>query len=322
MAEQAEIGRMFKLQESDVRRIWPRETEDLSPWMKEHIDVLNEALGLLIEIEEQESPVGSFRLDLAGNDGLTQKPVVIENQFGKTDHDHLGKLITYAAGREAGILVWIAMDFQQPHRDALHWLNIVTGPEMLFYGVNLEVFRIDDSLPAPRYTLVVEPPPSKRPRLVSLELSPRAAKYQSFWTAFLQHLKSNYPGVTRANAAPSDSYFFIGGGISGFSVGAYFTGDERFRVELYIDTGNREQNESAFVQLKESEGPIHEAIGEPLEWAGLPDSRASRTSLYRDGRCTIDDRPEELNEYVLWGCRHMAKFREVFRPLLTRLVLT
>ena len=320
MAVQPRIGKLLKLQEIDVRGIWPKEAEDLSRWMRDNIEVLNDALGLQIEIEEAESRVGNFRLDLAGNEARTQKPVVIENQFGKTDHDHLGKLITYAAGREAGILVWIAMDFQQPHRDALHWLNGITGPEMLFYGVNLEVFRIDESSPAPKYTLVVEPPPYKRSSSVST-ISPKAASYQAFWAKFLQHMKDKYPGVTRAISAQAQSWFSTGAGVSGFSLNATFTGDGRFRVELYIDTGNKEQNKAAFGQLQESDGAIQQTIGENLDWTELPDRRASRISLYRPGSSTIDDSSETLDEYVLWGSERMARFREVFRPLLTRLTL-
>lgn len=241
---------------------------------------------------------------------------MIENQFGRTNHDHLGKLITYAAGREAGILIWIAMDFQQPHRDALQWLNNVTGQDMLFYGVNLEVFRIDASRPAFKYTVVVEPPLSKRPHII---VSPKAASYQAFWGKFLEHLKKSHPGFTRATSPQPQSWFSTGAGISGFGVNASFTGEGRFRVELYIDTGNKEQNKAAFAQLKELEGSIHDAIGEPLEWEELPDRRASRISLPRTGG--IDDSPAQLNEYVLWGAEQMAKFREVFRPLLTQLSL-
>ena len=280
---------------------------------------MNQVLGLQIEIDEEESSVGPFRLDLAGNDSRTQNPVVIENQFGRTNHDHLGKLITYAAGREAGILIWIAMEFQEPHRDALRWLNSVTGQGMLFYGLNLEVFQIDDSRPAPRYTLIAGPPPSQQPTNVSL-VSPRSATYQEFWAKFLQHLKTSHPGVTRAAAPQPQSWFSTGAGVSGFSVGATFSGDWKFRIELYIDTGNKEQNKLAFAQLKESEGSIHEAIGEQLEWDELPDRRASRLFLSRSG--TIDDAPEQLQEYISWGVERIARFKEVFRPLISRITLS
>lgn len=317
-SKQTGLGQLVKLQEGEVRKIWPREEADLSQWIKINIDLLNEVLGLQIDIGEEESPVGVFRLDLAGNDARTQMPVVIENQFGKTDHDHLGKLITYAADREAGVLIWIAMEFQEPHRDALRWLNSITGQDMLFYGLKLEVFQIDASRPAPRYTVIAEPLLSKLPRPESQELPQRQLAYQDFWAKFLQHLKSKYPGMTRASTPGPQSWFSTGIGNSGFSIGANFTGDGRFRVELYIDTGNKEQNKAAFAQLRESEGSIHEAIGEPLEWQELPERRASRISLPRPG--TIDD-TKQHEEYISWSAERMTKFREVFRPFISRLTL-
>ena len=305
------LGRLVILTEQEVRKIWPREEQHLSQWMKNNIDILNEALNLQIEIEEVESPIGNFRLDLAGTEATTQNPVVIENQFGDSNHDHLGKLITYSAGREAGILIWVASEFKEPHRNALSWLNEISGQDMLFYGVKLEVFSIDGSKPAPKFTVVVDPPAGKRPIVSTSIVSPRGLKYREFWGDFLDHLKTTYPGVTRASAVQPYSWFSTGAGVSGFSVGAAFNGERGFQVELYIDTGNKEQNENSLDKIKTSEATIHEAIGENLEWQQLADKRGCRVRLVREG--TIEDSPEELAEYINWGTGFMAKFKEVFR---------
>lgn len=317
-ADDSGLGRIIELGEEDIRKLWPNEERDLSPWVRENIDLLNETLGLQIDIEEAESSVGDFRLDLAGSETTTQRPVVIENQYGSTDHDHLGKLITYAAGREAGILVWLASDFRDAHRTALQWLNDVTGPEMAFFGVRLAVFKIDDSRPAPLYTVVVSPPRSKLP--IPRQPSERAARYRDFWSRFINHLQNEHPGLTRAKTPQAQSWFSTGVGVSGFSVGTAFTGDGHFRVELYIDTGNKEQNKRAFTELKESEASIEEGVGEPLDWAELLDRRASRISLLRVG--TLDDTPDQLQDYIGWGGAGMSKFRQVFSPLLKRLTFT
>jgi hypothetical protein len=257
--------------------------------------------------------VGKFRLDLAGTEASTKRPVVIENQFGESNHDHLGKLITYAAGKEAGILVWVASEFTEPHRAALEWLNNISGPDMSFYGVELEVFRIDGSKPAAKYTPVVEPPQAKRPTVPVEALSSRASAYREFWSQFLNHLKSNYPGVTRAVAAHPYSDFYTGAGVSGFWVGAIFTYDGLFQVELYIDTGNKEQNKRALAQLKEFEGSIRESLGDAIEWQELPDKRYSRIRLTREGSI---DAQKQRQEYNLWGTDLLYRFKQVFRPLL------
>ena len=311
------VSRLAKLSEQDIRGIWPRDEQDLSPWIKSSAEELSSALGLEIQFDEAEAPVGNFRLDLAGMDSLSRKPVVVENQFGKSDHDHLGKLLTYAAGREAGVLIWIATEFQEPHRAALRWLNSVTGEDLVFYGVQLEVFRIDDSKPAPKFTVVVWPPEEKRPKPAGPDDSPRGRAYRDFWTRFLQHVRDKYPGLTRAKVPNAANWFSTGIGFGSFSVGSTFTGDGRFRVELYIDSGNKEQNERLFMRLKESENSIDQELGATLVWDELAVRRAYRIYLPREG--TVDDSPEQLKEYIVWGAREMARFKEVFRPLLAQL---
>ena len=173
------LGKMKKLELSEIRAIWPNEEYDFSPWVADNIDVLNEILSLQIEIEGREEPVHNFRLDLIGTDNSLQVPVVIENQFGISNHDHLGKLITYSANREAGVMIWICNEMQTAHKQALEWLNKITPSEMTFYAVELEMFKIDESSPAPYFRIVAGPPPAKRPP-TSDEISPRNQRYQDF----------------------------------------------------------------------------------------------------------------------------------------------
>lgn len=286
--------------------------------MKDNAELLGNALGLQVELDEAEGPVANFRLDLAGYEGINQTPVVVENQFGRTDHDHLGKLITYAAGREAGVLVWISTEFQEAHRRALEWLNRVSGKDLLFYGLELEVLRIDESRPGVRFSVVSAPPPEKRPNQVP-EPSERALKYKDFWTKLLNLIRSRFPNVSRASAAPAQSWFSAGAGMTGFAIGSSFTGDGRFRVELYVDTGDRERNKKAFALLKQSQAEIEEAIGDVLEWEEIPDKRASRIAVYRTG--TIEDALRSTDEYVSWAAQRMSKFREVFQPRIRQLEL-
>ena len=311
------VSRLTRLSEQDIRKIWPREEQDFSPWIKDSVDELNSELGLEIQFDEAEGPVGNFRLDLAGMDSLTRKPVVVENQIGRSDHDHLGKLLTYAAGREAGVLIWVATEFQEPHRAALGWLNTVTGPDLVFYGVQFEVFRIGDSKPAPKFTMVVGPVGEKRPKPAATDDTPRGRAYRDFSTKFLQHVREKHPGLTRSKTPNANNYFFTGIGFGSFSIGYTFDVNGQFRVELYIDSGNKEQNQRLFAGLKGSQAAIDKALGATLVWDEMPDKLAYRAYLPRDGN--IDDSSEKLEEYIAWGAREMARFKEVFRPLLAQL---
>jgi len=316
--EKGNLGRLSRLDESELRKIWPREEQDLSQWVKDNAQLLGDALGLQVELDEAEGPVANFRLDLAGYEGTNQTPVVVENQFGRTDHDHLGKLITYAAGREAGVLVWIATEFQEAHREALEWLNRISGKDLLFYGLELEVLRIDESRPAVRFNVVSAPPVEKRPKQVT-EPSERASKYRDFWTRLLNLIRSRFPSVRSDSVAPAQSWFSTGAGMTGFAIGSSFTRDGRFRVELYIDTGDKERNKRAFALLKESQAEIEEAIGDRLEWEEIPDKRASRIAVYRAG--TIEDALKSTDEYVNWAAERLSRFREVLQPRIRQLEL-
>jgi len=307
------IGKLKKLGLREIKKIWPHEEKDLSPWIAENIDALNEVLNLQIEIESKEEYIHNFRLDLVGTDNFSQMPVIIENQFGGSNHDHLGKLITYSAAKEAGIIIWIANEIQIAHINAVEWLNEISPQEMMFYGVELEVFQIDNSLPAPNFRIVAGPPPSKRKAIVSGEISPRNKRYQVFFDKLRSKILKIQPNFTRAKAMPQ-SWWSLGIGRSGFSVASCFTIDNKFRVEIYIDMGKKEYNEMAFAELKENRVVIEENISEELIWDPLPDSRACRIYLATDG--TIDDNEQKLTEIVDRAAPLIIKFREIFGPLV------
>jgi len=308
----ANIGKLKKLGIQEIRKIWPHEEKELSPWIADNIDALNDTLKLQIEIEGKEEQVHNFRLDLIGTDNASQMPVIIENQFGASDHDHLGKLITYSAVKEAGIMIWIANEIQTAHKAAIEWLNKISPQEMTFYGIELEVFQIDDSLPAPNFRIVAGPPPSKRSPVPD-EISPRNKRYQEFFDKLRARILNSEPNFTRAKALPQ-SWWGLGIGRSGFSVASDFTIDNKFRVEIYIDTGKRENNDFAFAELKENSVSIHEKVEKELIWDSLPDSRACRIYIARDG--TIDDDEQKLSEIIEWASPLIIKFRKVFSPLV------
>jgi hypothetical protein len=131
-----------KIQVVPLRSIWKNEAQDFTPWLADNIDDLGEALGLELEYEDKEVSVGPYSADILAKDAGTGKYVVIENQLEKTNHDHLGKCITYSAVLDASAVIWIASDFTEEHKKALDWLNDHTSEEIAFYGVKLELQQI------------------------------------------------------------------------------------------------------------------------------------------------------------------------------------
>ena len=148
---------LAKIERVDLRETWEHEAYDFTPWLADNIAELGEALGMELQLQQIEAPVGGYSLDILATDLNSNRPVIIENQLEATDHSHLGQLLTYAAGFDAEAVVWVTREFRDEHRQALDWLNQRTGDDTLFFGVEVELWKIGDSLPAPHFKLAASP---------------------------------------------------------------------------------------------------------------------------------------------------------------------
>ena len=309
----------------DVRAVWADEARDFTPWLAENAALLGEALGMDLLHEETEAAVGRYSADLVFREESTGRLVVVENLFGPTDHDHLGKLLVYAAGLEAGYAVLLAPEFRDEHRAALDWLNSVSTADFGFFGVVLEAWCIGDSPPAPRLRVEVKPNnwSDSVQAAHSSGLTETQQAYLRFWGEFLPAFRDVYPGWTRATVPQKRHWMTFPSARSGLArySAAFCRPDGRrlLRAEAYIKTGERKSTKEAFDALREKREQIEQAVCEELEWDDHVDrGRASRISLYFPDEIRVTDE-ERWPEARDWLIQAMGKMRAAFDPALQEL---
>ena len=302
-----------------IRRVWQDEARDLTPWLAENLEALGEVLGIDLELDGTEVRVGPFSADLVLRNANTGKRVVVENMMTNTDHDHLGKVITYAAGLEATHAVLVAETFRPEHRTALQWLNANSSGSVHFFGVVLKAWRIGDSRPAPQLDVVVEPDEWMREiREETAGLSEKRLAYRDFWSEFLPEFHERYPGWSRANTPAKDNWMNFPAGKTGLHYSVNFCRPEnrpRFRIELYLDAPDKETALALFRELEGGRGAIEDRFGEPLEWDSLERSRGCRIANYFPENVGVENRARWA---VLraWAIERMGMLRDAFKPYI------
>ena len=311
------VMELSKIEQVELRRAWPNEAQDFTPWLAENISELGEALGIDLEFERREVPVGSYSLDILAIEPNSNRKVIIENQLEPTNNVHLGQLLTYASGLNAKVVVWLAREFRDEHRQALDWLNEQTTSETEFFGVEVELWKIDGSRPAPHFRLVSTPNEWSKVNRAGASgedtgrPSARRERYGTFFQTLIDTLRERH-GFTNARKAFPQNWYFFATGYRPFQYGANFTKDKTARVEVYIDEGEADMNLALFEALEEEKVAIESDFGKTLDWQRLEGKRACRIAMTRPG--SIDETETKLEEINSWMVSNLLKFKEVFSP--------
>lgn len=298
----AQIGKMIKV---PLREIWRKEDKDFTIWLEENIDYLNDILDFDITIEKREERVGSFKVDLLGTDRSGNK-VIIENQLEKTNHDHLGKLLTYLINLDARVAIWITSEPVKEHVKVIDWLNENAPEFMSFYLIEIKAIKIESQpLVSPLFTIVAQPTEeAKAFGLEKKEFSKRHLLRKQFWTQLLD--KSNEKTTLFSNISPSIySWIGTGSGISGISY-VYNITYKYGGCEVYLDKGKEfaepNINKIRFDKLFKHKDEIENEFGGNLNWERLDNKRASKISfkfrvtdlLYKDKWTTLSDKMVDI----------------------------
>ncbi|MCS7087506.1 MAG: DUF4268 domain-containing protein [Thermoflexales bacterium] len=308
------IARLTRL---PLRELWPNEALSFTRWLSQHLDILQEVIGINLSLLKTEANAGDFSVDILAEDEEGNL-AVIENQLEATDHDHLGKLLTYVSNRDAKLAIWITSDPRPEHVKAIRWINEILPEDMGFYLVKLEAVRIGDSPPAPLFSLIEAPSSTGRQTGAQRkELGQTHALRLEFWRGVLEKAKEQQ-NTTFAHISPSTgSWISAGAGKTGVTWNCVVLKDHA-RVELYIDTREGERNKSIFDALFKHRDEIEASFGEPLEWQRLDESRASRVAYPIRGLGGLSDRERwtELQEAIV---STMARFENAIKPHLSRI---
>ena len=298
------------IQKVDPRSIWNHEARDFTPWLAHNLHRLGEAIGIELELVEREADVGGFSLDLLAKDLGRNVNVIIENQLATTDHDHLGKLITYASGYDAGVVLWISTEIREEHRQALDWLNQRTDSNTDFFGIVVEVIKIGESKPALQFRVAVSPNEwQKSKKQSTTTTSEKSELYRQYFQGVLDELRETHHFTSARKAQPQNWYTFASGNKQ-FAYSHSFAAGNRVRTEIYIDSGDADENKDFFDRLYDDREAIETEFGAALEWERLDNKRASRVAVYRPG--SIEDSSEDLQEIHEWGIENLLRFKKVF----------
>ncbi len=280
--------KLGRLEEVDIRELWSHEQYDFSNWMAEpeNLELLNEAIGLTLNDVEKEVYVGSYRCDLVAKDETTGEKVIIENQLEQSNHDHLGKIVTYASGLDAKVVVWIVKEAREEHRSAIEWLNNNTVASINFFLIEVHAYKIGDSLYAPKFEIVEKPNgfiKNAKTQSGSDEFNRSQGERLEFWTRFNEILTERGKPFN-VRKATTDHWYNVAIGTSGTHVAMTLVNKEGcVGIELYIS-----DNKALYDQLYQSKDEIEKDLGLQPEWQRLDGKKASRI-LYRIPGLNFDD---------------------------------
>ena len=302
-----------KLKEVDVRDLWKHEQYDFSKWLAkdENIEYLNEILGLTLVAVDNEVYVGPYRCDLVAKDETSGITVIVENQLEGTNHDHLGKIMTYASGLDAKVIVWIVKEAKEEHRAAIEWLNNNTSTDINFFLIEIHAYKIGDSDPAPKFEVVEKPNDfvkrSKTKDREDGEMNKSQAARLYFWEEF-NKVVAQRGKPFNIRKATTDHWYDVAVGSSDAHISITLVNKfGNIVVELYISN-----NKALFDKLKAQKDSIESDLGFALDWDRLGEQKkASRIKYYIDG---LDfEKQENYPELMNTTIDIAVKMRDVFK---------
>lgn len=308
--------KLGKIKEVDIRSVWPHEQYDFSKWLaeEENIRTLGEEMNLSLTDVNTEQFVGSYRCDIICKDELTGKSVLIENQLEQTNHDHLGKIITYASGLDARVVVWIVAKARDEHASAIEWLNKHTDDDISFFLIEVHAYTIGDSAPAPMFKIVEQPNDfAKTVKAIAHkgELNETQTNRLQFWTQFNDVIEQRGKPFNKRKAT-SDHWYSVAIGSSQCHISIDLVNKEhRIRVGVWVP-----DNKELYDCFYEHKDEIEDSAGCNFVWDRLDNKKAAIICTYISGLNynKQENYPELMNKIV----DLVIVMRSAFTPFINK----
>ncbi len=304
------MAKLATLESIPVRKIWKNEARDFTPWLAENASLLFEEIGITAENIKTEVDAGRYFVDITAEESQTEKNIIVENQLERTDHDHLGKLLTYASSFDACIIIWVVRDITEEHQKAIEWFNDHMDDEIAFFLVKVEVYRIGDSEPAPKFNVVVEPNSwskiAKRRRTTKVDITATKLNHQRFWEGLKEFAANSDTNLSISRKPRPQAWYDISIGSSDAHISLSLnTIKNQICTDIYI-----RDNQELFKRLSQKKDLFQEIVECEIEWLLLENKQASRI------RCTLPGDPHDENhqkKYYAWILKQADGFAEAFK---------
>jgi hypothetical protein len=304
------MEKLGNLKKVELRSAWNHEALDFTKWLskEENLELLSEEIGIDIKLIQTEANVGSFNVDILAEEENTGRKIIIENQLEPTNHDHLGKLITYSSGHDAEISIWIVKDVRDEHKQAINWLNDHSDEDANFFLIKMELWQVDDSLPAPKFQIISKPndwaKAIKKSTTIGREPTETKLLQLDFWNKFKESAQNNKSGLRLRNPRPQHWYSVsIGNSIAGMSY-TINTQENKIACEIYIP-----REKSLFYYLHDLKDKIESELGFEANWMELPNKKASRIKISNEADINNSNNWES---YFTWMQETGEKMQDVF----------
>ena len=313
---------LARLQAVDPQEVWKHESADFTPWLAEpdNLRLLGKTLGMELDNARTEQTVGSFSADIVATNTANNRKVVIENQLQRTDHGHLGQILTYAAGLDALTVVWIAKRFTEEHRAALEWLNNHTSADIGFFGLEIEVWKIGDSPCAPKFNVVAKPNEWTKTLPEKTKLTATQQAQFDFWSGFRDYATENAKRI-RPIAPQPQNWMAMSIGKTGFGLVAVASSDSwdgsmgkaEIRAEFVMFSKDSKLH---FKKLSDSRTDLDAAFASKPIW--YSDDHVQQCKIFF--RKSVDWRDEDTRpDCHKWLVHHLDRLHEVFRGRIQQL---